>query len=73
MPRLLPTTCAIFFVAGWTASNYAVLALMIGGVVCGLAVAVWWLFFSRAPWPERVGAIVVIAGAVYWSRGRSHA
>jgi hypothetical protein len=27
-------TCAIFFLAGWTASNYAVLALMIGGVVC---------------------------------------
>ena len=27
-------TCAIFFVAGWTAPNYAVLALMIGGVVC---------------------------------------
>src|SRR5256885_12479400 len=30
----LMATCAIFFVAGWTASNYAVLALMIGGVVC---------------------------------------
>ena len=27
-------TCAIFFVAGWTAPNYQVLALMIGGVVC---------------------------------------
>jgi hypothetical protein len=27
-------TCAIFFLAGWTAPNYAVLALMIGGVVC---------------------------------------
>jgi hypothetical protein len=27
-------TCAIFFVAGWTAPNYAVLALMIGGVTC---------------------------------------
>src|SRR5216684_4155899 len=30
----LMATCAIFFVAGWTASNYAVLTLMIGGVVC---------------------------------------
>jgi putative OPT family oligopeptide transporter len=30
----LMATCAIFFVAGWTAPNYAVLALMIGGVVC---------------------------------------
>ncbi|HEY1484408.1 MAG TPA: oligopeptide transporter, OPT family, partial [Candidatus Acidoferrum sp.] len=30
----LMATCAIFFVAGWTAPNYAVLALMIGGVTC---------------------------------------
>jgi putative OPT family oligopeptide transporter len=30
----LMATCAIFFAAGWTAPNYAVLALMIGGVVC---------------------------------------
>jgi putative OPT family oligopeptide transporter len=30
----LMATCAIFFAAGWTASNYQVLALMIGGIVC---------------------------------------
>ena len=30
----LMATCAVFFLAGWTAPNYAVLALMIGGVVC---------------------------------------
>ena len=30
----LMATCAIFFFAGWTAPNYSVLALMIGGVVC---------------------------------------
>jgi putative OPT family oligopeptide transporter len=30
----LMATCAIFFLAGWTAPNYQVLALMIGGVVC---------------------------------------
>jgi putative OPT family oligopeptide transporter len=30
----LMATCAVFFVAGWTAPNYQVLALMIGGVVC---------------------------------------
>ena len=33
----LMATCGIFFVAGWTAPNYAVLALMIGGVVCTAA------------------------------------
>jgi len=30
----LMATCAIFLLAGWTAPNYQVLALMIGGVVC---------------------------------------
>ena len=30
----LMATCAVFFLAGWTAPNYAVLALMIGGVTC---------------------------------------
>ena len=33
----LMATCAIFFLAGWTAPNYEVLALMIGGVVCTAA------------------------------------
>src|SRR6202030_2816552 len=33
----LMATCAIFFVAGWTAPNYAVLALIIVGVVCTAA------------------------------------
>ncbi len=38
---------------------------LIGGVVCVLAIVVWWLFFSRAPWFERVGAIVLIVVAMY--------
>jgi outer membrane protein assembly factor BamB len=33
---------------------------VIGGVAGGLAVLVWWLFFSRAPWSERLGAIAVM-------------
>src|SRR5712692_3376616 len=37
---------------------------MLGGLACGLAVVVWWLFFSRAPWAERVGAIVLMVVAV---------
>ena len=30
------------------------------GVLCALAIVVWWMFFSRAPWVERVGALVLM-------------
>jgi outer membrane protein assembly factor BamB len=36
---------------------------LLGGVVGALAVIVWWLFFSRAPWVERVGALVLMVPA----------
>ncbi len=31
-----------------------------GAAIGGLAVAVWWVFFSRAPWSERLGAVVLM-------------
>ncbi len=37
---------------------------ILGAVACGLAVLVWWLFFSRAPWVERIFAIVLMVVAV---------
>lgn len=42
----------------------AALVTMLGGAACALIVLVWWLFFSRAPWMERVGAIVLAVVAL---------
>ena len=41
------------------------MAGMIGAAVCALVILVWWLFFSRARWSERVGAIVLMIAAVF--------
>src|SRR6266511_4279140 len=42
----------------------AMMGAVIGAVACALAILVWWLFFSRAPWAERLGAIALIVISV---------
>ena len=42
----------------------AMMVGVMGALVCTLALIVWWVFFSRAPWSERLGAMVLIALAV---------
>jgi outer membrane protein assembly factor BamB len=46
---------------------------MLGGVLGALLIAVWWLLFSRAPWLERLGAIVLMVVAVFATRSVAHA
>ena len=42
----------------------AMLFGVIGGFVCVLVIVLWWLFLSRAPWFERLGAIILMSVAL---------
>ncbi len=43
----------------------AALLGLLGEVVFGLIIVLWWLFFSRAPWVERLGALGVTIIALF--------
>jgi len=66
--RLWPGVAAVAVqVLLWTASFFiedGFIYAVIGGTTLALVVLVWWLFFSRASWFERIGALVVMVGAV---------
>src|SRR6202041_1302473 len=62
----LMATCGIFFAAGWTAPNYAVLALAIGGGVC-IAAAIagatsqdlkTGYLVGSTPWKQQLGLLI---------------
>jgi outer membrane protein assembly factor BamB len=38
---------------------------ILGGLAGGLAIVVWWVFFSRAPWAERLGAVGLMIAALF--------
>lgn len=44
----------------------------LGAVVCAAAILIWWMFFSRAPWIERIGAIAVIVAAFLLTKPLLH-
>ena len=35
-----------------------------GSLGCAIAILLWWVFFSRAPWLDRIGSILLIAAAL---------
>lgn len=43
----------------------ALAVTFLGALACGALILGWWLFFSRAPWSERIGVVLVMAGALY--------
>ena len=43
----------------------ALLIAVFGGFACTLLVIVWWVFFSRAPWLDRLAAVVLMAGTIF--------
>lgn len=45
---------------------------VLGGAIGGLLILLWWLFFSRALWLDRLGAIVVMVLAVVVSYAIVH-
>jgi outer membrane protein assembly factor BamB len=55
------------FVAPLVAAEGALIAIF-GAVITGVAIVVWWTFFSRVPWPERLRVLVLMITAVFATR-----
>src|SRR5687767_3319817 len=52
-----------WFVVPFFFPDYLLYGMLVAAV-CALAIVLWWLIFSRAPWYERIGALVLIILAV---------
>jgi len=63
--------CVVKFIVPLVVPDGVVIG-MLGGLAGALAILVWWLFFSRAPWLERIGAIVLMIAALFATRPLLH-
>src|SRR5262245_29489087 len=72
-PRLWPGIAAATIVLlvryglPLAAPDIAVYGLL-GGMAGAAVILVWWLLFSRAPWSDRIGALLMIAAAFWVTR-----
>ena len=46
---------------------------VLAGLALGVVIVLWWLFFSRAPWSERLLAVAAMIGAFFVTRPLMHA
>jgi hypothetical protein len=56
--------CLVSFGAPLVAPD-ATLIGVLAGPVGALAIVLWWVFFSRAAWSERLGAVVLMVAALF--------
>src|SRR5579864_746457 len=57
-------TCLVSYVAPIVMPDAVLLAVM-AGPIGALAIFLWWLLLSRAPWSERLGAVGLMVAALY--------
>ncbi|MBI4906834.1 MAG: PQQ-like beta-propeller repeat protein [Acidobacteria bacterium] len=51
----------------------ALIVSILGSVSCAVAILLWWLLLSRAPWSERLGAVLLIIVALFVTSRLLHA
>jgi outer membrane protein assembly factor BamB len=61
---VLATTLLLSLIAPAILPRFDLLISMLGGVISALLILLWWIFFSRARWIERIGCVAAIALAV---------
>ncbi len=75
--RLWPgVLAAVLLALAWYVVPIVVPEAMMFGLIVGagsvLAVLLWWMFFSRAPWSERLGAVALMIVALVATRPILH-